>query len=116
MSWEEFLASDLVKTLSLLGNIGTLLILAGMVLRSVFRFIRKSILPWEVWGILLMKIAVWIAVAVYSDTRWLSTAVLWAIIIMLELDSRFYNRLIKRANEQTERAIKQAERAISRIE
>lgn len=113
MSWSDFLASEFVQLVQFIGSILTIIIFAGMVIKSVYRYVRKSVLPWEAWAVLVMQIGVWIAVAIYSESSWFSTVVLWAIIIMLELNSRIFQKFIERAHAHTDKAIEQAEKAMS---
>lgn len=114
MSWSEFLASEFAQTVAFIGSVLSILVFVGMVCRFVYRYIRKSVLPWEAWILFLMLIGTGIALALYSEPRWLSISLSWVIIIMLELQGRIYNRFIKRANENTERTIEQAERVTGR--
>lgn len=102
MNWEGFPSPRLVELTVFYASICTILAFLGMVIWNVFQFLKKSTLPWQMWLALLLQITIAVVIYLLVEPQWLSTVILWGVIILNELTRQVYSSFIGRLEKVIE--------------
>jgi len=103
MDWSDFPSPDLVELTVFLASICTIFLFVGMVIRYTVTFFKESQLPWQAWLALALNAVVIILVFLYIEPRWLTTPIVWGMLVANELYSRVFMGFIKQRQEIIDR-------------
>lgn len=99
MNWSDFPSPRLVELTVFLASICTILVFVGMVVRYAVTLFKEFQLPWQAWLAFVLQIMIVILVYLYIEPRWLTTPIVWGMVIANELYSRVFLEFIRRRQE-----------------
>lgn len=95
MDWSNFPSPRLVELTVFFASICTILLFVGMVIRYTVTFFKESQLPWQAWLAFVLQILIVILVYFYIEPRWLTTPIVWGMVIANELYIRVFMGFIR---------------------